>query len=175
MCSVLFEVTSFTWLLTCCPAFLLLLRLPYSRQGVPAYFEMKSADLALRRSFERSRSNVRFMGTCILLYAQELSLQRDNAHKGGVHKNANQETITIPRCVGVWSHDRVEIIANEQGNRTTPSYVAFTDTERLCAYQACAMTYVCCSLLCPGHLATAGWSLCLYDRPPLRVPIKAET
>ena len=34
-------------------------------------------------------------------------------------------------CVGVWQHDRVEIIPNEQGNRTTPSYVAFTDTERL--------------------------------------------
>ncbi|GAB4813649.1 hypothetical protein N2152v2_000695 [Parachlorella kessleri] len=34
-------------------------------------------------------------------------------------------------CVGIWQHDRVEIIPNEQGNRTTPSYVAFTDTERL--------------------------------------------
>jgi len=34
-------------------------------------------------------------------------------------------------CVGVWQHDRVEIIANDQGNRTTPSYVGFTDTERL--------------------------------------------
>lgn len=33
--------------------------------------------------------------------------------------------------MGVWQHDRVEIIPNEQGNRTTPSYVAFTDTERL--------------------------------------------
>uniref|UniRef100_A0A6V7QT52 Uncharacterized protein n=1 Tax=Ananas comosus var. bracteatus TaxID=296719 RepID=A0A6V7QT52_ANACO len=32
---------------------------------------------------------------------------------------------------GVWQHDRVEIIANDQGNRTTPSYVAFTDSERL--------------------------------------------
>nr|QCQ29491.1 heat shock protein [Camellia fraterna]QCQ29492.1 heat shock protein [Camellia fraterna] len=38
---------------------------------------------------------------------------------------------TTYSCVGVWQHDRAESLANDQGNRTTPSYVAFTDTERL--------------------------------------------
>ncbi|CDS37918.1 heat shock protein 70 [Echinococcus multilocularis] len=34
-------------------------------------------------------------------------------------------------CIGVFKHDRVEIIANNQGSRTTPSYVAFTGKKRL--------------------------------------------
>jgi L1 cell adhesion molecule like protein len=38
---------------------------------------------------------------------------------------------TTYSCIGVWQDNHVEIIPNDQGNRITPSYVAFTDTERL--------------------------------------------
>ena len=49
---------------------------------------------------------------------------------------------TTYSCVGWWKDNRCEIIANDQGNRTTPSYVSFSETERLIgdgAKNMCAM------------------------------------
>ncbi|KAI0309100.1 Hsp70 protein-domain-containing protein [Amylostereum chailletii] len=56
------------------------------------------------------------------------------SHRGSISSTRSNHSSSIPgphKCVGVWQNDRVKIIANDQGNRTTPSYVSFSNSERL--------------------------------------------
>ena len=56
-------------------------------------------------------------------------------HPTGKHPQKNpsycSRHLHIYSCVGIWQNDRVEIIPNDQGNRKTPSFVSFSDSECL--------------------------------------------
>jgi len=67
----------------------------------------------------------------ILKRSYRLKINRMSATKKTGKYCAGMDLATTYCCVGLWQNDRVEILASESGARSIPSYVAFTDSDRL--------------------------------------------
>ncbi|XP_016449284.2 heat shock cognate 70 kDa protein 2-like isoform X1 [Nicotiana tabacum] len=119
------------WCQAASPFIGLLLR--WLQQDAETYYQGVKSQLELTNLEDESSMYAAVLGLILLLpnYVKERCDKIKPVAGKGQGPIIGIDLGTTYSSVGVWQHDRVEIIANDQGNRMTPSYVSFTDLERL--------------------------------------------